>query len=104
LACGEMFLKLDEFYNLTPREFNNILIGYQRKEENQVKLQMQLFRDLEFTVISPYLDSKNPKHPKNKYDYKSFIWEKTEVDNTNRKFKSVAELESMVAKVDKNKK
>jgi hypothetical protein len=33
VACGEMGLNLDYFYSLTPREFNNILEGYRKKEE-----------------------------------------------------------------------
>jgi hypothetical protein len=33
-ACGELGLNIDYFYSLTPREFDNILEGYRRKEEN----------------------------------------------------------------------
>jgi hypothetical protein len=101
LACGEIGLKIDEFYNLTPRQFNNIVIGYNRKENNHVKLQMQLFRDLEFAVLSPYFDKKQGiKKPQ---DYKAFVWEKPQIDNSKRIFKSKKDLASIFNKVDKNK-
>jgi len=37
VACGEIGLTINYFYSLTPREFNNILIGYRQKEEALTK-------------------------------------------------------------------
>lgn len=104
IFCGELGYKPWEFYQVTPREANNILNGYRRKELEQFKIQAQFFRDLEFTIISPYIDEKNPKHPKTKFDFKQFYWEKeiNEIE-PGRKLKTKAEIQAIWQKLDKNK-
>lgn len=70
-----MGLKVSYFYKLTPRNYYNISEGYRKKEEDALKIKMTLNRDLEFAIVSPYLDNK--KHPKNysACDWKPFEWE-----------------------------
>lgn len=75
MACGELGFTIAYFYSLTPRQFDNILEGYRRKEEAKIKLKYELNRDLEWAIISPYLDDKNPKHPATILEYRQFPWE-----------------------------
>lgn len=97
-----MGIKIPEFYSLTPREFNNYLIGYQRKAEEDLKTKMILNRDLEFAFISPYLDKKH--NIKSAKDYKTFAWE---VENpeleAGRKLKTKEEIAAIWQKVDAGK-
>ena len=55
LACGEMSLTINYLYSLTARQFDNILRGYVKKQEDGIKVQMTLARELEFALISHYL-------------------------------------------------
>jgi len=71
-----MSLTLNYFYSLTPREFDNILRGYIKKQEDAIKVQMTLARELELAVISPYLDEKD-RHL-TPQQYKPFSWEQPE--------------------------
>jgi hypothetical protein len=89
--CGEIGLLLTDFYNLTPRQFNNIVIGYDRKEEENLKTKMILNRDLEFAIVSPYLDKQSGI--KTAQDYKKFSWEVETLElSEGRKFKTKAEI------------
>ena len=102
IFCGELKYKPWEFYQLTPREANNILNGYRRKELEQFKIQATFFRDLEFAVVSPYLDKKH--NIKTVQDYKKFTWEtENEQPEPNRKFKTEAEIKAIWQKIDKQK-
>ena len=76
LACGEMSLTISYLYSLTARQFDNILRGYVKKQEDGIKVQMTLARELEFAVISPYLDKKDRHLTPQKY--KPFSWEQPE--------------------------
>lgn len=98
LACGEIGLKIHELYQLTPREFNNIAIGYWRKQEQQIQLQMVLNRELEFAIISPYLDKKHKNLTPQKY--KPFIWEQPEAPILDKKLKTKEELQEIWTRVD----
>jgi hypothetical protein len=89
--CGEIGISITDFYDLTPRQFNNIVIGYDRKEEQNLKTKMVLNRDLEFAIVSPYLDKKSGI--KTIQDYKKFSWEvETPALADGRKFKTKAEI------------
>lgn len=55
IACGEIGLAIDYFYSLTPREFNNILVGYRLKEENDFKNGWEQTRMLMHTMVLPNL-------------------------------------------------
>lgn len=86
-----------DFYNLTPRQFNNIVIGYDRVAEQNLKTTMILNRDLEFAIISPYLDKKSGM--KTAQDYKKFTWEvETPELAEGRKFKTKAEIKAIWGK------
>ena len=39
LACGEIGLSIDEFYNLTPAQFYNLQTGYFKKVERNLETQ-----------------------------------------------------------------
>jgi len=71
-----MSLTLSYLYSLTARQFDNILRGYVKKQEDALKVQMTLQRELEFAVISPYLDKKNKHLTPQKY--KPFAWKQSE--------------------------
>lgn len=99
-----MGLKIPEFYQLTPREFDNYLKGYQSKQERETQLKLVLNRDLEFAIISPYLDSKKPNCPKTPKEYKPFYWEvENNQPEAGRKFKSKAEVAASFKKIDAKK-
>ena len=86
-----MGLKIQYFYSLTPRSFYNISEGYRKKEEEALKLKLILNRDLEFAIVSPYLDKK--LNIKTITDYKKFEWENEgEAVEEERVFKSKEEL------------
>ena len=55
IACGEVGLTLDYFYSLTPREFNNILVGYRAKEESQFRNGWEQTRMLMHIMVLPNL-------------------------------------------------
>lgn len=58
-----------------------------------------LNRDLEFAIISPYLDKKH--NIKSVTDYKKFYWETEENQvQENRKFKTQEEIKAIWQKVD----
>ena len=103
MACGELNLDINYFYKLTPRQFDNILEGYRCKEEASIKLKYELNRDLEWAIMSPYLDEKNPKHPKTIIEYKCFPWEKQKEVLAITKTKTKAEQQAFWENVDKNK-
>lgn len=102
LFCGELGYKPWEFYQLTPREANNIVNGYRRKELEQFKVQATLFRELEFAFIGPYLDKKHKNLTAQKY--KPFAWEKPINNIQNKKPKTREELKAYWDKIDQQKK
>lgn len=59
LACGYIGLSIDEFYKLTPRQFYNIQKGFERKKDDELKVQMILNRSLKFWIIYPHLKNQN---------------------------------------------
>ena len=92
-----MGLKIDYFYSLTPRNFYNISEGYRRKEEESLKIKMILNRDLEFAMISPYLDKK--ANIKSVTDYKKFDWENEDEVDPERVLKTKEELAAIKQKM-----
>ena len=95
-----MQLTVNEFYQLTPRQFFNALNGYRRKEENKHKFLAVLLRDIEFAVVQPYLDKKYSNYTA--AQYKPFEWEvKTTDKEEKRTFKNKAERLKFWQNVDK---
>lgn len=78
VACGEIGLTLNYFYSLTPREFDNIVIGYRRKEETQYRTGWEQSRFIVQTLIAPHLKKGS------KFDYK-FPWEEGAVPVKDKK-------------------
>ena len=103
IALGEIGLKVGYFYRLTSRQFNNILIGYRRKEEEATKIKMILNRDLEFMIAAPNLSEKDRE--KGVQGFKPLPWEKEE-EEVGRVFKTPEELKlirfNSVKKTDKS--
>lgn len=93
-----MGLNIGYFYELTPRSYYNISEGYRRKAENALKVKMTLNRDLEFAIISPYLDKK--LGIKTIQDYKKFEWENEGDVAAERVFKSKKEIAAIWQKIE----
>ena len=47
-ACGEMGMTMEQFYELTPRGFQNCSLGYMDKYNRQTQLQWEQTRFLAF--------------------------------------------------------
>lgn len=99
--CGEVGLRIDEFYKLTPRQFQNYLQGVYKKQEADLKLKMTLNRDLEFAMISPYLDKKHKNLTPQKY--KPFPWESEQDSAGLKSYKTKEELQAIWDKIDRDK-
>lgn len=54
IACGEMGLNISYFYNLTPRQFQNIVDGYTRKAERLSKEKWEQTRWICFYAAGPH--------------------------------------------------
>lgn len=59
MACGQLGLDIDYFYNLTPRQFHNIEKGINQKRDAESKERMYLTRRLMYCSLAPH--SKNLK-------------------------------------------
>lgn len=55
MALGEIGLKFDEFYALTPRSFTNAVNGYYNKQYNQSKVSWEQIRYLFYASLKPHL-------------------------------------------------
>lgn len=80
MACGEIGLDIQYFYQLTPREFNNIVKGFAKKREDALHLSWEQTRSIMFTVAAPNLP-KSKKHLKIT-DFMPFPWEKSTTEKT----------------------
>jgi hypothetical protein len=89
-------LAIDYFYSLTPRQFDNILTGFERKERTIWERERLGWY---YTVVAQHGSDKiklNSFHP--------FSWDKeTAVSIENRKPKTLEEMSSFWDNVDKNK-
>jgi hypothetical protein len=54
-ACGEIGLDISYFYQLTPREFDNIAKGYRRKLDREERQSWEQTRSIMFTIAMPNL-------------------------------------------------
>ena len=72
VAMGEMGLQLEYFYSLTPREFDNIVVGYREKEENQFKNNWEQTRLIAFNAAFNF-ETKDKKITAKKWF--EFPWE-----------------------------
>lgn len=52
MACGEVGLVVTYFYSLTPRQFDNILKGYIKKQEEQTKTSWEQTRYVMWIMAS----------------------------------------------------
>jgi hypothetical protein len=69
LALGQIGLRVDYFYSLTPRQFNNILEGWNLKRDAESKERQIYTRKLMYASLVPW--SKNLKEK----DLWPFDWE-----------------------------
>jgi hypothetical protein len=60
-AVGVMGLSLDDFLDLTPSQFIDILIEWSKHEEEKYKSQWEQTRFLGYITVLPHLE-KNKKH------------------------------------------
>lgn len=103
-----MGLEIEYFYSLTPRQFYNIVKGYENKQNHALELlKVELFYKRQFTFQSIMIHA-DPKSTQNLTPEKMFpfAWEQTKQTNTeleNRKPKTKEELQAIWDKVDKQK-
>ena len=69
-------LSPDEFYNLTPREFNNKVTGYEQMIEQNDRLEWIRMRMLATTLLQPHLKKGSKLTPEK---LMPFHWEKKKV-------------------------
>lgn len=101
IACGEMGLSIDEFYSITPRQFDNMLTGYRRKEEHAERLKWEINRTLMMSIISPHIDKKD-RH-KTVFDFYPLPWDqeqKPKVQAPKGKKRSGKERDALFNKMD----
>jgi len=90
IGCGEVGLKIEYLYSLTPRQFHNILEGFRNKEELRLRHLYETTRMIMYAAQSPYADKKFKPE-----DIMIFPWEKKEkndVDDNDRVYKSADEI------------
>ncbi|QQU04033.1 Uncharacterised protein [Myroides odoratus] len=58
LACGRIGLDINYFYSLTPRQFNNIQLGWNENNEMQIKTSWEQTRKIFEAVLRPYMKDK----------------------------------------------
>jgi phage terminase large subunit len=82
----EVGLKLNEFYNLLPRQFNNCVAGYSKRQTESLKNSWEQTRQLMFAVLSPNLKDRSITASK----IISFPWDEEE-----EKIDIAAEIEAV---------
>lgn len=55
MALGQVGLGFDYFYSLTPRVFNNVIEGYDRKSKADVELYLFGVRRIAYASLLPYV-------------------------------------------------
>tara|TARA_R100000306_G_C4382307_1_gene146366 strand:- start:10735 stop:11070 length:336 start_codon:yes stop_codon:yes gene_type:complete len=68
LACGEIGLKVNYFYSLTPRQFFNIQAGYFKKQERLLENDW-----LQTKVLSYFVFSSIPKKKAKQKSFPDFV-------------------------------
>mgnify|MGYP003634071030 FL=1 len=99
-ALGELGLTISYFYSLTPRQFDNHLTGYRKKEENKDRTQWEIARlQMYYSVVA----SQGSEKIKVK-DILQFPWETScSTSFLNKKPKTQKELAVFWESVDKKK-
>lgn len=59
MACGELGLNIEYFYNLEPRQFYNIQVGIENKRDAKYKQQLILTRRLYHAILLPHLEDRD---------------------------------------------
>lgn len=95
LACGEIGLNINYFYSLTPREFYNILTGYNRKTEAEFKTNWEQTRQLMFAVLQPHVKKGS------KLEF-TFPWEKQDNVKKLKTRKTREQIEAEFKKLDED--
>ena len=98
LALGELGLSVAQFYEHTPRQFTNRVIGLSRLKNNDYQQNMERTRMLMFTQIQPHLSRSNKQ--KKATDLFPFPWDNKKITTTKPTPQQAAEFWN---KVDKKK-
>jgi len=72
----------DDFYQTTPRAFQNKIKGFERYEENLYKERWEMHRELIVTVLSPHLDKKHKN--KSMHELYPLVWDKAKLKKLNK--------------------
>jgi hypothetical protein len=89
----------DDFYQTTPRAFQNKIKGFERYEENLYKERWEMHRELIVTVLSPHLDKKHKN--KSMHELYPLAWDKAKLKRLKKL--SPTELWSKIDEAKKNK-
>jgi hypothetical protein len=87
----------DDFYQTTPRAFQNKIKGFERYEENLYKERWEMHRELIVTVLSPHLDKKHKN--KSMHELYPLTWDKAKL----KRLKKLSPTE-LWTKIDEAKK
>jgi hypothetical protein len=87
----------DDFYQTTPRAFQNKIKGFERYEENLYKERWEMHRELIVTVLSPHLDKKHKN--KSMHELYPLAWDKAKL----KRLKKLSPTE-LWTKIDEAKK
>jgi hypothetical protein len=87
----------DDFYQTTPRAFQNKIKGFERYEENLYKERWEMHRELIVTVLSPHLDKKHKN--KSMHELYPLAWDKAKL----KRLKKLSPTE-LWSKIDEAKK
>ena len=92
IACGQVGLEVSYFYSLTPRQFANILDGYNEKTEAQMRRQYEMTRMIMYASLVPW-QKITPE------EILKFPWEqqKKQAQPKQKKYKTKAELQKLFA-------
>ena len=86
-----MGLNLDYFYSLSPREFHNVVNGYQKKQDNESKERLIIMRKLFWASLMPHLKEKMTEQQLLPFDF-----EKDQMEQT--KYKDAEEFDAEIEK------
>ncbi|WP_176714960.1 hypothetical protein [Tenacibaculum soleae] len=92
-------MAVNYFYSLTPRQFANLTIGYNKKQQEATKQSWEQTRMIMHTVLLPYQQKGKTLKVT---DVLPFPWEK-EIQQEDQKPKTRAELEAYWQEIDNQK-
>lgn len=100
-ACGQIGLSLNDFYDMTPRQFFNISKGYKKQQTRIERLSWEQTRAVMYAIhLSIPKDPKKGKKTVSLQEFLPFDWEQ---EKEVKKENTTEEIEKLHKKWDKVK-